>query len=147
MFYKYCGMTGALVPSSQLAAYQPQGVTPYSGRISQILFDSSKTKAVSEPEAVYRGSAPARGVAPSPPQAASIPTTGSGSRGIVPASQDYSKIVALQNLMTKSDGKLVWQKLGRDRGMYIFTLGLTAIGTVMTGVLLYKLSFPTKPQD
>ncbi|XP_046359188.1 uncharacterized protein LOC124137080 [Haliotis rufescens] len=147
MFYKYCGMTGALVPSTQLAAYQPQGLTPYSGRVSQILFDSAKTKTVGEPEVAFRGSAPARGAAPPPPQSVSIPTTGSGNRGIVPATQAYSKIVALQNLMTKNDGKLVWQMFGRDRGMYIFTLGLSAIGTIMTGVLLYKLSFPQKPKD
>ncbi|KAL3873317.1 hypothetical protein ACJMK2_036449 [Sinanodonta woodiana] len=46
MFFKFNSLAGRLAQSSQLAAYTPQGLMPFSGSTPVPVFDSKKTKPV-----------------------------------------------------------------------------------------------------
>ncbi|KAL8608650.1 hypothetical protein ACOMHN_002879 [Nucella lapillus] len=66
--------------------------------------------------------------------------------GIVPNTPRYKKIQELQNLFSRDDGLMVWQKLGRDKMMYYTTIGLMVCGFVPSLGTIWKMSFP-KPES
>ncbi|XP_046359186.1 uncharacterized protein LOC124137078 [Haliotis rufescens] len=75
-----------------------------------------------------------------------LTTSAARCRGTTPGSSQYQKVQEFQNMMCRDDGLLVWQKRGfRDTFGYQVTMGMTLIGLIPTGYLLfYKMSFPTK---
>lgn len=69
-----------------------------------------------------------------------------GEAGIVPNTARYRKIQELQNTFSCDDGRLVWQKLGRDKVLYLFTMGVMVCGFVPSLSTLWKMSFPKKAE-
>ncbi|XP_014787575.1 cytochrome c oxidase subunit 7A-related protein, mitochondrial [Octopus bimaculoides] len=130
MFYKFNSLRGKIVPSSQEAAYSPQGLNQLKEFDSKLTFESKSvitTRVVPEPmaEAAYSGPA----------------------LGLVPKTSTYKGVMELQKLFLKEDGLLVWQKRGiRDRSMYIFSVGLCIAGLALCGKTLFTMSFPRKSE-
>ncbi|KAL8608649.1 hypothetical protein ACOMHN_002878 [Nucella lapillus] len=142
MFYKFDNIIGRIARSTQIEAYTPQGLSPLKRGPPVIIFDSMTTKIAHEPEVTPRPVA-ASGTIPEASSAASL----AEAYGVVPATPRYRRIMEIQNQFLKDDGKLVWQKLGRDRGSYYFTLGLVVVGTVLSFNILFQMSFPKKSEE
>ncbi|KAK6183721.1 hypothetical protein SNE40_011146 [Patella caerulea] len=65
--------------------------------------------------------------------------------GVYPAAEGYKHIQQLQNVFTKEDGLLVWQKRGAtDTVMYNISMGIMLLGCIPAALVIYKLSFPQK---
>ncbi|GFO35524.1 hypothetical protein PoB_006202900 [Plakobranchus ocellatus] len=62
----------------------------------------------------------------------------------VPNNPRYKKLMEKQTVFCRDDGLLVWQKLPSDMMMYYATVGLVAVGTVLTFDVLRRLATPPK---
>ncbi|KAL8611120.1 hypothetical protein ACOMHN_064410 [Nucella lapillus] len=142
MFYKFNNIIGRIAPSTQTAAYSPQGIAPLAREPSVITFDSKKTKAVHEPAMNM-----ARPASSSPASASGSAAAAGQPLGIVPNHPRYKKVVELQNIFLKDDGKMVWQKFARDRTSYYITVGLMVVGSAAMVAQLVRWSFPKASQD
>ncbi|XP_076443068.1 cytochrome c oxidase subunit 7A2-like, mitochondrial [Babylonia areolata] len=134
MYYKYNSFIGRVTPSTQSAAFTPQGLSPLTQQPPAIVFDSKNTKIAHEPEVE--------------PHIGVEKVQDSGKQGVVPSNRRYKKLMEMQNFFLKDDGKLVWQKLGgRDRLGYYSTIGLVMVGTVLSVGVLFRMSFPRKSEE
>ncbi|GAB1608646.1 cytochrome c oxidase subunit 7A-related protein, mitochondrial-like [Argonauta hians] len=130
MFYKFNSLRGRISPSSQGAAYVPQGINKFKEFDSQLTFESKSvltTRSAADPliDPAYTG-----------------PTL-----GLVPKTPTYKSVMDLQKHFLKNDGLLVWQKLGmRDRSMYLMSMGLVVTGLLLLGNTLVTMSFPRKSE-
>eukprot|EP00745_Piridium_sociabile_P006591 TRINITY_DN142428_c0_g1_i2.p1 TRINITY_DN142428_c0_g1~~TRINITY_DN142428_c0_g1_i2.p1 ORF type:complete len:144 (+),score=9.01 TRINITY_DN142428_c0_g1_i2:112-543(+) len=143
MFYKFNSLIGRIAPSTQAEAYSPQGLSPVTRGPSVIVFDTKATQVAREAPVAARAATAAAGAR----GAASTPTTQGLRLGVVPSTPRYRRIMEMQNAFLKEDGKLVWQKLGRDRMSYFATLTLMAVGTAFSISVLYRMSFPRPTED
>ena len=140
MFFKFDGFANRLTNASPLEAMNPAGLVAARGEVirePEFYFESKKVKPVKLEVDV-------RHVHGTPGQAASAI---SQPLGVIPAAQGYSRVVDLQKSWLSSENLMVWQKRGvRDVGMYYATLGGCALGVGYCFYLIYKMSFPKKPE-
>jgi len=141
MFYKFDGFTNRLIRTTPFAANNPSGFTPSTGSVlreAEFMFESSKVKpAKLEVDGRYIHGA-------SPGEAASH---GGRALGTVPASEGYARVQSLQRSWLANDGLMVWQKRGlRDVGPYYATLAGCGLAVAYGFYLVYRMSFPKKPE-
>ncbi|XP_064603333.1 cytochrome c oxidase subunit 7A-related protein, mitochondrial-like [Liolophura sinensis] len=143
MFYKFSSLNNRLAPSTQMAAYSPQGLTPYMGDSGPITYSSKTVKLSSTVENVVP--AAGRGLASSATGAASGGVAGGANVALVPDAPGYKKVMELQKLFCRDDGKLVWMKRGgRDMGGYYASMALMMGGLGYAFYIIYKMSVPKK---
>jgi len=142
MFYKFDMFTNRLGRSSPLSATNPAGLNPPSQNLTMepvYTFESAKVKPVKLEKEMRQSRAVAG-------QAASA---GGKPLGVIPALEGYQRVVDYQKewLAKSSEHLMVWQKRGvRDVGPYYVTLIGCAAGTLLGCYLVFKMSFPKKPE-
>jgi len=144
MFYKFDQLTNRLARTSPLLATNPAGLTPAASahiQEAEFHFESSKVKpAKLEVDVRYiHGS--------SPGQSASSGHAAPKSLGVVPSAEGYARVQNLQKLWLASENLMVWQKRGmRDMGPYYATMGACAFAVAYGFYVIFKMSFPKKPE-
>lgn len=138
MFYKFNSLRGRLIPSSQGASINPQGLKALKIKESPLIFESqSINPAHVSQSVVHEEVGTLAKAAYTGPQL-----------GKVPLHPRYQSVMALQELFLKNDGMLVWQKRGmRDRLPYAASVAICVIGSIFAFHSLYEMAFPQKSDD
>ncbi|CAD5119892.1 DgyrCDS8473 [Dimorphilus gyrociliatus] len=132
MFFKFNNFTGRITQSTNRVTYNPEGLNTTVAQSEQLIFQTKTVKfPVEHIPKVHQVNGPA-----------------TGKLGVVPDHPGYKKVMELQQRMSKSDGLLVWQKLGsKDKLSYLAIIGGCALGVAYSVRNLYLMTFPKSASD
>jgi hypothetical protein len=131
MFYKYNQLTQNLVSTSQDVS------------VGRVVTPQACLGTLRESPAVHYEYKPL--IPTGPVREASSVVAGHG-KYPVPNTPIYKNLMKLQTKFLENDGKLVWQKLPKDKPLYFLVLGMAVVGTLFSLQGLYTLASPPKNQ-
>lgn len=133
--YRMDRLSGRIVGSSSKSAYSPKGFFPVEP--IPVMKMSASEKAVP-----VRSIADMRTALEPPKKIAQTEILGK-----FPDNPTYRRLQEFQRIMSKPDGKLVWEKLPRDVFAFRFTVLLCAGGMALLANTYYKMAYGIKPES
>ncbi|XP_074661981.1 cytochrome c oxidase subunit 7A2-like, mitochondrial [Tubulanus polymorphus] len=139
MFYKFNSISGRVAPSTQSAAYNPQGIRPFEDRPAFFQFDQKNTRPVTSEARSTLGK-----MADLKQPKINMSTAAAGTTkplGFIPSNPKYQRIIELQKKFSKNDGVLVWLKMGgRDKALVGLTVACCIAGFASGFSTLYDMA-------